>query len=175
MNTLLYELEASSYYSYKPGTNEDGFQYYDMRLQNIRKEIDCRFWNKNSIRNKLYHLVEEEEFLIKNCDHPGVPERWERANPKLRYFDCVFDFIENNPEVYERIKAGSLQTNTGITISFKFYPTKEECFERKLYLKKITDKNICQNTHYSYDRIYQNEVVSAFRKVFEADMKGFRC
>lgn len=169
MNKLLYELESSSYYSYRPGTEEDGFVYYDMKLQNIRTEIDARFWNKKSIKDKLYRLVEEEEILIKSYSQPGAPERWIVANPKLRFFDCVFDFIEENPELYEVIRSGNLSTNDGLVISFNFYPTKQECEERKKYFSEAMTKNWKQNSQYSMDRLYQNELVNAFGLVFEND------
>ena len=144
MNNLLYELESSSYYSYKPGTLEDGFEHYDMRLQNIRNEIDRRFWNKMELRDKLYRLVEEEEMLIKSYSQPGAPERWMLANPKLRYFDCVFDVMEENPQLYERIKEGAMASG-GQVISFNFYPTQQECEERRIYFEELIKKNNSSN------------------------------
>ena len=169
MNTLLYELEASAYYSYKPGTEEDGFAHYDLRLQKIRNEIDRRFWNKKEIRNKLYRLVEEEEELIKSYSQPGAPERWMEANPNLRYYDCVYDFMEESPELYEQIKSGKMTMGMGQVISFSFYPTKQDCEDRADYFLNLIGKDARQNSQYSFDRFYQNELVDAFRTVFEAD------
>lgn len=169
MNTILYELEASSYYSYKPGSDEDGFEYYDLRLQNIRYEIDRRFWNKKGIRDKLYRLVEELEELIKSYSQPGSPERWVKANPKLRFYDCVFDFMEESPELYERIKAGQVTLKTGQVMSFRFYPTEEECAERRAYFAVLQEKSSRHNSQYTFDRFYQNELIDAFRIVFEED------
>jgi len=169
LSSLIYELEASSYYSFKPGTLEDGFEYYDMRLQSIRHEIDSRFWNKKDIRNKLYRLVEETEELIKRCSRPGTPERWLKANYKLRYYDCVFDFIEACPELYKSIKNGDMGMCQGQIISFSFYPTEQECIDRKCYFAELITKNVKQNSKYSEERFYQNELVDAFRLVFESD------
>ncbi len=171
MNNLLYELESSSYYSYKPGTTEDGFEHYDMMLQNIRNEIDSRFWNKKEVREKLYHLVDEEEMLIKSYSQPGAPERWMLANPRLRYFDCVFEIMEENPELYENIKAGAMTTGWGQAISFNFYPTKQECEERREYFKELITKDRMQNSQYSWDRFYQNELINAFSIVFNKDFE----
>ena len=169
MNTILYEFEASSYYSYKPGTDEDGFEHYDLRMQNIRYEIDRRFWSKKAIRDKLYRLAEELEELIKSYSQPGAPERWVRANPKLRFFDCVFDFMEESPELYEQIRTGQIKMNTGQLISFNFYPTEEECAQRRAYFAEIQEKSSRQNSQYTFERFYQNELVDAFRMIFEAD------
>ena len=169
MNTILYELEASSYYSYKPGTDEDGFEYYDLRLQSIRNEIDRRFWNKQVLRLKLYRLTEELEELIKSYSQPGAPERWIRKNSKLRFFDCVFDFVEECPELYEQIKTGRMTIETGQVMSFSFYPSEEECKARKEYFAALCEKNNRQNSQYTFERLYQNELIDAFRMIFEAD------
>lgn len=169
MNLILYDLQISSFYWCKPGTQEEGYDYYDMKLQSIRSEIDVRFRHKNSERKKLYRLVDELEELIHSDDYPGTPERWIKANCKLRYFDCVFDFIENNPTLYERIQKGELKLENGVVISFRFYPTKEECKKRREYLNEMLDKSVKQNTRYSMERLYQNELIEAFRTVFEAD------
>lgn len=169
MNDLLYEMQVSYYYSYRPDTEEDGFEYYDMKLQHIRNEIDSRFWNKKATRDKLYHLVEEEEEFIKSYNRPGTPGRWMEANPRLRYYDCVFDFMEECPEIYQAIKNCEITTALGQIISFNFYPTEQECLERKLYFEELEEKNRKQNRRYTEDRFYQNEIIEAFRMVFEKD------
>jgi hypothetical protein len=171
LNKLLYELEISSYYSFKPGTKEDGFNYYDMQLQYIRTEIDKHFWKDKETRDKLYRLVEEEESMIKSFSRPGAPERWVKCNPNLRYYDCVFDFIEENPELYNRIKNEEMTTASGLVMSFNFYPDEEECRERKRYFDDLYEKCRRQNSRYSIDRLYQNELIEAFRMVFEEDFK----
>ncbi len=169
MNALLYESEDSLGYSYKPGSKEEGFAYYDKCLQNIRQEIDWRFRKQKDIRNKLYRLVEEEEELIKSYSQPGVPARWLRANPRLRFYDCVFDFIEECPELYDQIRSGEVITWWGQEVHFSFYPTKEECKIRKAYFAELEEKNAKQNRQYSYDRFYQNELVNTLRMLFESD------
>ena len=169
MNKIIYELESSSYYSYKPGTEEDGSKYYDERLQRIREEIDSRFWDKKDIRKKLYRIVEEEEELIKSYSVPGAPERWIKCNPKIKFFDCVFDFIEDNPELYEKIKSGKLLTEDGLIVKFNFCPTKEECIARKEYFENIEEKNKSGNLNYSIDRLYQNELANTLVNVFKND------
>lgn len=174
MNKILYDLESSSYYSYKPGTKEDGFIYYDKQMQEIRREIDSRFWNKKSFRNKLYQLAEEEEILVKSYSQPGTPERWMKANPKLRFFDCVFDFIEDNPELYEAIRNEKVSIGNGRVVSFNFYPTQKECQEREEYFSKAITKSCKQNSQYSLDRLYQNELVETFRRVFENDFAAIK-
>jgi len=169
MNGVLYELEISSYYSYKPGTDEDGFDYYDMCLQNIRKEIDSRFWMQKNMRDKLYLLAEELEIFVKSYSHPGVPDRWQNAYPALRFYDCVFDFMEENPQLYEQIRQGRSSSGEELRIGFKFYPTEEDCRERTKYFSRLSQVGTMQNRQYSYERHYQNAVVEAFQTVFKAE------
>ena len=169
MNGVLYDLEVSSYYSYKPGTDENGYDFYDMSIQYIRKEIDKFFWGKKAKREKLYRLLEELEIFVKSYSRPGVPKRWQEANPKLRFYDCVFDFKEYSPHTYEQIKNGSLKTCDGQEISFCFYPSESECKERREYLEKLIENEHRKNGKVSYDRFYQNEVIVAFQRVFEME------
>lgn len=169
LNKILYELEMSSYYAVKPGTQEEGYTHYDMRIQEIRKEIDSRFWNEPETRERLYRLVEEEEITVKSFSVPGVPERWAQMNPAIRYFDCVFDIVDSEPELYERIKNGECSMQDGQVIGFQFYPTPEECLAREKYFEAIREKAEKSNLNYSFDRLYQNELVNTFAIVFEND------
>ena len=164
LNNLLYEMEPSAHYSYKTGTKENGYNYFDMKLQTVRNEIDSHFWNQSDTRAKLYRLVEEVECLIKSFSIPGVAERWFQINPKLRYFDSVFAIKDESPETYESIKNGKINC-----VHFSFYPTEEECQRQKLYFENLNKKNQSNNCRYSYLRLYQNEIVETFRMVFERD------
>lgn len=53
---------------------------------------------------KLHQLADEVEYLVCACEIPGVAERWYQVNPKLRYFDCVFQFVEEKSELYLKIQ-----------------------------------------------------------------------
>ena len=169
INKIIYELESSSCYSYKPGTKEDGFDYYNERLQEIRQEIDKRFLGKKDIRKKLYKILEEEEELIKSCSIPGASERWVKYNPKIRFFDCVFDFMDKSPELFQKIKERNLSNEGGIVAKFNFYPTKEEYIERNKYFEKLEEKDENGNLKYSMDRLYQDELANALINIFEHD------
>lgn len=162
MNGLLYDLEVSCYYSFVPGTKEEGFAYYDMKIQEIRREIDNRFWDGEEVRRRLYRLVKEEEMLIKSYSRPGTPKRWMESNLNLRFYDCVFDFVEENPELYQKVLESK-------TIQFSFYPSKEEQIQRARYFAELKWKSELENTQYSIDRFYQNEVIEAFQKLFREE------
>lgn len=169
MNNLLYELESSSYYANIPDTDKDGFDYYGTSLQLIRREIDGRFREQEATRDKLYRLVKEMESLIRSYDFPGAPDRWVDANPKLKYFDCVFDIMDEDPELYASVKQGDFKMTNQQTIQFSFYPTEEEVQARQAYFAQLIADNDAENTQYTIDRFYQNELVEAFRKVFTED------
>ena len=172
LNAILYELECSSYYNFQPGTEEDGMAYYDMRFQEIRRAIDSRFWNKREIKNKLYQIVQEEEVLVRSCSVPGVAERWYEINPNIFFFDCVYDFIEESPETYERIRYQNLVEKLPNTIGFSFYPTEEEVKARNKYFSEIKDRCNKDNLSYSWDRLYQNELVNTLSMIFECEFSG---
>lgn len=169
LNNLLYEMEVSSNYNYKPGTQEDGYEYYDMKLQMIRNEIDSHFWNRNVTRLKLYRLVDEVECLIKSFSIPGAVDRWITINPRLRFYDSVFSIKEEAPEIYEKIKNGEVKAFDEVCVHFSFYPTVEDCRLQKEYFANIEKRNLMQHCNHSYVRLYQNEIVETFQMVFEND------
>lgn len=126
MNELIYWIAESQYYNYKPGTEENGEAFFEKKIWAIRKEIDNRFWNNREYCEKLHRLADDVEHLVCVCEIPGVAERWYKVNPKLRYFDCVFQFIEEKPDLYQQIKEGKFNDEEGFQIGFRFDPDEAE-------------------------------------------------
>ena len=74
------------------------------------------------------------------CEIPGVAERWYKVNPKLRYFDCVFQFIEETPDLYQQIKQGKFNDEEGFQIGFCFDPDEAEIERQKQYFAEQKEK-----------------------------------
>lgn len=107
-----------------------------MKLQEIRKAIYNNFWDKVDQRDKLHRLTDEIEILVTSYSLPGVAPRWEEVNPNIRYFDCVFMFANEYPELLERIKKGTFHHSDSINVGFRFYPTEVECKKQQAYFEK---------------------------------------
>ena len=162
MQKIISQYEVSCAYNYKPGTRiEDGFEYYDAKLEEIRREIFTRFMRNSEYRRRLCKVLRELEEFVKSYSIPGVNPRWAEISPEIRYFDCVFHFMENEPEVFEKIKDSGL--------FFSFIPTTKEVKERQKYLNKIRKENYEKNLQYSEERIYQNQLAETLEQVFMHD------
>ena len=106
----------------------------------IRQDVDKTFVNKPIIRKRLYELVDEVDFIINSCEVPGVPDNWLKLNPNIKYFDSVFDIIEENPELYKSIKNEHLRGNP---IQFNFSLQNKKLQKDRSTLKR-KDKSILQ-------------------------------
>lgn len=140
-------------------TKEDGEGYFNKLMMEIRQDVDKTFVNKPIIRKRLYELVDEVDFIINSCEVPGVPDNWLKLNPNIKYFDSVFDIIEENPELYKSIKNEHLRGNP---IQFNFFPSKQEIAERQKYFEEKRQKYPTR----TIDRFYQDELVETLNKRF---------
>ena len=107
-------------------------------MMEIRQDVDKTFVNKPIIRKRLYELVDEVDFIINSCEVPGVPDNWLKLNPNIKYFDSVFDIIEENPELYKSIKNEHLRGNP---IQFNFFPSKQEMGRTDIFRSKKLQKD----------------------------------
>ena len=169
MNELIYWIAESQYYNYKPGTEENGEEFFEKKIWAIRKEIDNRFWNNREYCEKLHQLADDVEHLVCVCEIPGVAERWYKVNPKLRYFDCVFQFIEETPDLYQQIKQGKFNDEEGFQIGFCFDPDEAEIERQKQYFAEQKEKARRNHMKFSKTRLYQREVAAAFREMFQRE------
>lgn len=90
-----------------------------------------------------------------------------RINPKILYFDCAFDLMEECPESYKEISRGLTD------MKFVCYPDKELIENRKKYFAEINQKNEESNLKYSETRIFQNELLNTLTLVFQNDFKEY--
>ena len=144
-------------------------EFFEKKIWAIRKEIDNRFWNNREYCEKLHQLADDVEHLVCVCEIPGVAERWYKVNPKLRYFDCVFQFIEETPDLYQQIKQGKFNDEEGFQIGFCFDPDEAEIERQKQYFAEQKEKARRNHMKFSKTRLYQREVAAAFREMFQRE------
>lgn len=159
LNQILYLLETSYYFNYVPKTDACGEIYFAELMDQVRREVDSIFGDDRGVRNVLYKLIDEVDYIINICEVPGVPESWFTANPKIRYFDCVFLMIEENPELYFKIKKRNM---LGSRIGFNFWPSEKEIRDRQAFFKEKR----CQYPNRTEDRLYQDELIETLNLRF---------
>ena len=116
--TALWEIlslyEISDGYNCRPDTGslEGAEEYFGAMLKSARETVGrleaprndpgpqyCR-WQLN----RLLRLIDETELFVKSYSVPGVTLRWRRINPRLNYYDPVFELVEElSPKVWRRL------------------------------------------------------------------------
>lgn len=166
LNDILWQVESSDHYNYMPGTKEDGWNYFEGELSKVEAAIQREFLGETDLRQRLDRIVKEVRYFVKSFEVPGVSDRWLEIDPALRYFDGVFEVIEDEPEAYLQIERWAEGAAPGqIVPHFSFQPTARDILERKAYFEAVQAENEKLNKRFSEDRIFQNEVVRALELV----------
>lgn len=145
----------------------DIWEYMGDKLLRVRKTINELFLGQEDLREALMEIVDETEYFVRRYEKPGVVKRWLKINPKLLFFDCVFDIMENEPEMYREICRGFTE------IKFSCYPDAALIQARKEYLEESKRMNDNNNFRYSEDRVFQNELHRTLTLVFENDFEDY--
>lgn len=167
---MLYELlsiyDVSNCFNHLPNktNDEEDISLYYMRLiDDIEKKINTKYlFLPDRIKGILTQILNETKVFMCSYSVPGVVDSWIETNPQIKYFDPVFDIIKNNPDIYNKIKAGQY------LIKFRFIPTEEDIEQRKLYFEKINEENKNYNFKYSEERMFQNELLKTLTAVFKS-------
>lgn len=159
----LYE-ETECFNQIPNGESGDVWEYINKKLLDIRKTITTSFLGERNVSKKLHHIADEAEHFLKICEIPGVVARWSEVNPKILFFECAFDLMEEDVDTYEKLKTGEFG---GIHLAI--YPDEAMIAEQKKYFGEIQEKIQEHNLQYSEERIFQNELLRTLRMVFEHD------
>lgn len=137
------------------------------KLLDVRKETATAFLGNGELCNKMEQVIDETEQFVRSYEMPGVVKRWKSINPKIIYFDCAFDLMEECPESYKEISRGLTDMRLAC------YPDEELIENRKNYFAEIKQKNEESNLKYSETRIFQNELLNTLTLVFQNDFEEY--
>ena len=163
----LYE-KTDCYNKVPEGEKEaDIWDYMGDKLLDVRKTIDALFLGEKELREKLNYIVDETEQFVRSYERLGVVKRWKRMNPRMLFFDCAFDLMENCPDEYKEISRGLTE------VKLSCYPDESLIEERKRYFAASKKKIEEGNLQYTEDRVFQDELLRTLTLVFEHDFKDF--
>ncbi|NMA85574.1 MAG: hypothetical protein GX962_17130 [Epulopiscium sp.] len=165
---MFYELisiyDVSERFNHLPNKTKDEENiiiYYRKLVDDVEKEINIKYlFLPDEIKDILLKILKETRIFMSSYSVPGVVDSWMEINPKIKYFDPVFDIIESAPDVYNRIKIGQS------FVKFRFIPTEDDIEQRKLYFEKINEEN--ELFRYSEARMFQNELLKTLTAVFKS-------
>ena len=148
-------------------TELDIWDFMGDKLLDVRKETATAFLGNGELCNKMEQVIDETEQFVRSYEMPGVVKRWKSINPKIIYFDCAFDLMEECPESYKEISRGLTDMRLAC------YPDEELIENRKNYFAEIKQKNEESNLKYSETRIFQNELLNTLTLVFQNDFEEY--
>lgn len=164
---LLGEYTATNCFNDVPegASDPDGLAYALRRLGEIRAEA-APLARCPEVTERLERILDETEFFLRQYEQPGVVTRWRKLNPHIEFFDCAFDILEDEPELFEQIRTG--QTSP---IDLACYPAPEELEERARYFAAVEQRFVQEGRAYSDDAAFQDELCQTLDLVFSWDFE----
>ena len=166
---ILFMYDTSNCYNRIPDKkHEIGVEkYFEELIDKVIKEINAIFLFNKEIRSKLLIIAEDTKVFLKRYEVLGVVDSWLEANPKIRYYDTVFDIMESEYMQYEKIRNGEYGR-----IHFGFYPTVHELECKKEYFKTIQEK---KDMYDFSDAVYfKDELLNTLTILFEKNFNDIR-
>lgn len=168
IHIMIYDIftlyETSNCFNETPQNKQgEELTYYNEQLDKVQKVIDCELYEESEeTKSKLTDIVRDSRIFIKSYSVPGVVDSWLEINPSLKYFDPVFDVMESDYELYEKIKA-----NKYCKVHFRFYPSIQELEDKKEYFTNLENDNRINNFNFSIERFYQDELIRTINLLFK--------
>lgn len=161
----LYEETGGFDIIFEGGREVNALQYMEAQFREIDTYTHAAFLGQQKIRSDLLKIIGETKYLVRQCEEPGVVERWLELNPRLHYFDDACDIRELSPELYEKI------CSTSSNPSFSFYPDEKFMAERKAYFDEIRKDN--EENNISSEKMYQDELLRTLDVLFEETFRQY--
>lgn len=163
----LYE-KTECYNEVPKGAEEDDiWDFMGNKLLEVRKAINCLFLGEEKLSAKLLQIVDETERFVRSYEQPGVVTRWKRINPRILFFDCAFELMEECPDLYCEMSWGLSE------LKLACYPDETLAEARKRYFAEARKKIEDGNFRYSDERVFQDELQRTLTLVFENDFKEY--
>lgn len=162
---LLADYVKSSAYNRIPGADEeDAWDYYGDRVDEIKKEIQVQLILKPDVQKRLLRLTDEVLYFIRSYSIPGISERWQAIHKPLAYYSVEYEIFKNQPEIYRRLADGEISR-----VKLKKKITMLDLIEREAYFAKLKKKNESRNLKKTEEDWFTEELLNALAAVFKHD------
>ena len=162
---LLADYVKSAAYNCIPGTDEeDAWDYYGDRVDEIKKEIQVQLIQKPDVQKRLLRLTDEVLYFIRSFSMPGISERWQAIHKPLGFYDVSYEIFKNEPELYRRLSDGEISR---VKLSKKI--TMLDLVEREAYFAKLKKKNESRNLKKREEDWFTEELLNGLSEVFRHD------
>ena len=162
---LLAEYTETNCYNVVPerASDPDGLAYTTRRLEEIRDEA-APLERCPEVMERLARFLSETEHFLRQYEQPGVVARWRELNPPIEFFDCAFDLLEEEPELFEQIRTGRCGP-----LYLECCPGPKDLRRRQDYFAAVRRRFARDGREYSDDAAFQDELCRTLDLVFRAD------
>ena len=156
--------ETDCYHKALEGASDpDGLAYALRRLGEIREDA-APLAHCPAAAERMKRILDETEVFLRRYEQPGVVMRWRERNPLIEFFDCAFDLLEEEPELFEQIR-----TDRDSVLQLKCCPASEDLPRRRDYFAVARQRFAREGRPYSGDAAFQDELCRTLNLVFRAD------
>ena len=144
-------------------SDPDGLAYTTRRLEEIRDEA-APLARCLEVMERLARILSETEHFLRQYEQPGVVVRWRELNPPIEFFDCAFELLEEEPELFEQIRTGRCGP-----LYLECCPGPKDLQRRQDYFAAVRRRFARDGREYSDDAAFQDELCRTLDLVFRAD------
>lgn len=139
------------------GGPEGAAEYFDVLLGDAREKSLYTRDMPGDTFDRLDDILRETERFVRGFLFPGVDLRWIGINPRLNYYDPVFDRLEAEPQpgASDRFRYSR----------FGYRPTRWDIRMRRLYFSGLEGQG-----HGAVMAYFQEELLDTLVKIFERDL-----
>lgn len=161
---IVYLYKRSGAYNYVPDTKENcdaGWDYFENQFNSIYKGLNQNLFLTQNEYKKGKEIITEVKAFVRSFSYAeGLPERYFKINPNLRFYSVAFELQEEDDNLFYEAAANNMLAHV---------PRIDEFSEKKQYFldKKIwNDEN---NFHYDKDDFFMDELSYTIHQVFLQD------
>lgn len=161
---IVYLYKESGNYNNIPGTQEDGWDYFEKRFHDIRRALHKNLYITNAVYNKVLRIIEEMQTFVRSFSGAeGLPERYFELNYNLNHYRVGHSLKEDDGG-----EAFQMAAENGM---LSYIPTEEDSRKRKAYFADLEERNKQQNFHHDEDDFFMEELAYTLRLVFLNDIR----
>lgn len=163
---IVYLYKRSECYNFVPDTHEDadaGWTYFENKFNEIYKGLNTNIWLKPNEYKKAKNIITEVKGFVRLFSAAdGLPERYFRINPDLRFYRVAFGIQEESDKLFYQTAANN---------RLAYVPTIEDFADKKQYFKNCEKCSEDYNFRQDEDDFFMDELAYTVRKVFIHDFK----
>lgn len=160
---IIYQYKESDAYNKIPGienTDADPLHYFDGCFNDIYGALNENLYLSQKTYNTILNIIKEIQSFVHSFEAAeGLPERYFRINPNLKFYRVAFADVDGR-YLYEKVPSHMLS----------YVPTSDEVCAKEAYFSAKEKENQKLHLHRDEDAFFTDELAYTLRLVFINDL-----